>query len=251
MEFNNNRASTTEQTLNVSDLSDALPDLTKKSTTRKKRLLVGEAHNDSDNEETSDDDEISEESEEIKTRMENFKKITNLSVEFGIDATKLHLHYKGQLFHRIYFNFPYTTQYETADMLRNFFTSAAKVQKFGHLILLTLVYKPHEDYNPEQKVGGRKFWHGYVYGIVDASEAGGYLLIGKREFSCPGKGHRYPGYKHSQTNRSTSSRSAENARQYVFERNGPKVKTGTVRGTTVRYFTDTKIDVQTSTDDEP
>ncbi len=53
---------------------------------------------------------------------------------FGIDATHLHERFTGQRLHRIYFNFPYTSESvtpgapsDTARMLKHFFKSAARV----------------------------------------------------------------------------------------------------------------------------
>ena len=139
-----------------------------------------------------------------------------VQLEFGVDATKLHVHFKKERFHRIYFNFPYTSARvtpdepsDTARMLLDFFRSAAQIQEEDDRILLTLVYKPDDYY--------REYWHGHVYGIAIACREGGYQLIQKRRFAKPGTAPRYPGYTHRDTNRSGSSDYAKNARQYVFK----------------------------------
>ncbi|CAF3428103.1 unnamed protein product [Rotaria socialis] len=164
--------------------------------------------------------------EDVKNCLNELKSISNLTLQFGIDATKLDEHYEGRRFHRIYFNFPCAPDMtETAKMVEKFFISARKVQRRGHQILLTLVCRL--DSNNETDEEQRIYWHGRIYGIVKASQAGGYRLIEKRRFSDSTNEkdpHRYGKMKsgnkyiHERTKREESCGYAEDARQYVFEK---------------------------------
>ncbi|CAF3228624.1 unnamed protein product [Rotaria socialis] len=160
----------------------------------------------------------------IQRRLRYLEKKPNVTIQFEIDATQLHVHYKRQQFHRVYFNFPCTDILGTLKMLRDFFQSAAKVQDVGHRVLLTLVCLPGD----EKKTADdhRKYWHGYVYGMVNASQSAGYRLIQKRRFNDSEKKFRRYGnkYVHRLTYGPKSSKHAKDARQYVFEREQRSVK---------------------------
>ncbi|CAF3538012.1 unnamed protein product [Rotaria socialis] len=181
---------------------------------------------DSGEDEPGYDTEALEYRQRVKNCLKELKSISNLTLQFGIDATKLNTHYKGRRFHRIYFNFPYRSERErTADMVKDFFISARKVQEEGDQILLTLVCRlGNEEKTAEEH---RIYWHGLTYGIVKASEAGGYRLIKKRRFSDSTNNedpHRYGKMKsdnkyiHECTDSLRSCHFTDDARQYVFEK---------------------------------
>ncbi|CAM2707566.1 unnamed protein product [Rotaria socialis] len=176
---------------------------------------------DSGEDEHGCDTEAPENHEKVKNCLNELKSISNLTLQFGIDATKLYTHYKDRRFHRIYFNFPCTLDmYQTAKMVEKFFISARKVQRRGHQILLTLVCRlGNEEKTAEEH---RIYWHGLIYGIVKASEAGGYRLIKKRRFSDSTNNedpHRYGNkYIHECTDSLHSCHYTDDARQYVFEK---------------------------------
>lgn len=255
------------------DLADALQDVSSSQTTKrdkKIRLLVGEGdfsftaallerHNFSGeciiaSELRPQDELIKMYGVELEERLVTLQQL-GVELLFNLDATKLHLHEHFKRVHRIYFNFPYTNQpvnrnqpSDTARLLRDFFASAAQVQKQGDRILLTLVYK--------KKSSKREWWDGHTYGIVSASRENRYELVSKRRFSDSTKGNRYADYTHQETNRKESSENAKDARQYVFERvtHLSKLKsktiTANVNGMNADYFEDRNTSDGSDTDSD-
>ncbi|MFH1333790.1 MAG: class I SAM-dependent methyltransferase [Pseudomonadota bacterium] len=138
-----------------------------------------------------------------------YLKTNGADVQFGIDARYLSDYFSGRRFHSIHFNFPHDRsnfkERTLPNLLKEFFKSAAEVQKIGDKIHIAIPKHPDKE--------KRKFYESYVYALYEAAAETGYRLAYKRPF---GK-ERYPGYQHTKTGSSDSATVTEDAREYVFE----------------------------------
>lgn len=132
---------------------------------------------------------------------------------YGIDAQKIHVHFRGYKFGTIHFNCPHmpgdSKERALPNMLHNFFQSAALLQAIGDKIYMAL---PHPT-----DIEERSNRTSYIYKVYDAAAESGYKVIKKRKFDAA----RYPGYVHRMTEKARSAKVAEQIREYVFRRIEP------------------------------
>lgn len=132
---------------------------------------------------------------------------------YGIDAQKIHVHFRGYKFSAIHFNCPHmpgdSKGRALPAMLHNFFQSAALLQAIGDKIYMALPY-PADTAERNNRTS-------YIYKVYDAAAESGYKLIKKRKFDDV----RYPGYVHRMTEKARSAKVAEQIREYVFRRIEP------------------------------
>jgi rRNA (uridine-N3-)-methyltransferase BTM5-like len=156
---------------------------------------------------------------EANRTIEEIKKL-GVTVFCGIDATKLHKHFKKivprskdtgykvyQKFHEIRWNFPYVDKYSTDKALASFLESCNRIQRPGGRVLITLIQEPGREV--ARQIG--------LYGIANAVGSVSYVALGARNFSK----HYVPyGYEHSKTvKRGESVEGAETyGRTFVFEK---------------------------------
>jgi tetratricopeptide (TPR) repeat protein len=137
-----------------------------------------------------------------------FLKEQEVKVEFGIDARKIHEHYKGCHFDRIHFNFPHDKSSFNArtlpKLIEKFFESASHLQNIDDRINIALPHLQSDDDN--------MFRQGYIYEIYPGSVGAGYKFLHKRTFDDK----RYPGYKHRKTGEAVSVKGTESGREYIF-----------------------------------
>lgn len=147
----------------------------------------------------------------LRREREEFLEEQNVTVEQGFDGTRIHENAltRGKIFERIHWNCPHDGSSYKAQTLpaiiKQFFSSAKRVQLDGHRIHITLA-QPIEGWDKSP------FYQGVVYNICDAAQSNGYFLYAKRPFG----NDRYPGYSHEQTNRQTSAPGASRLREFVF-----------------------------------
>ncbi len=159
--------------------------------------------------------------EPLRQRLEHFSRI-GVRCYFEVDARKLHVHDELSTlwFHKIHFNFPRdkgSLRNPTLPaMLREFFVSAASLQRVGDYIYIALPQPVDED--------KRRHYEAYVYRIFDASVDASYVYTRKRHFGS----ERYPGYVHAKTDKRASARIADEAREFIFTKT--HLKPAQIRG---------------------
>lgn len=135
-------------------------------------------------------------------------------VHLDVDATKLKQRFPNQTFKRIHWNGPHDgskfQEQTLPDLMLKFFRSCATVQNTGGRVHLSIPQPPKN----EKGLSGWDFYQGYVYHLVRASAASGYIVIKKRKFPP----ERYPGYVHQQTKHSKAANVFEKAKEFVFEK---------------------------------
>jgi hypothetical protein len=136
----------------------------------------------------------------------------NIEIRYRTDARCLNIDFRGYRFRYIHFNCPHipgdSKNRELPKMLKNFFLSAAQVQKIGDKVYIALP-------DPNNLVI-RKKRESYIYKIYDAAASAGYKCVQKRKFF-----ERYPNYVHKMTSKAVSAKVAERVREYVFRRIEP------------------------------
>lgn len=129
----------------------------------------------------------------------------------GVDAKNIQNAFPNKRFERIHFNAPYIKDKEatadTRNLVSGFFASASKVQNEADRVHISLVDKI-------DRKGGRYFWHGATYDIIEASAQAGYKLLKKRKFDNT----RYVGYIHKETDKNEPSPNAQYIKEFVFEK---------------------------------
>lgn len=135
---------------------------------------------------------------------------------YGIDAQKIHVHFRDYKFGAIHFNCPHmpgdSKERALPKMLHNFFQSAALLQAIGDKIYMALPYPTD--------IEERSNRTSYIYKVYDAAAESGYKIIKKRKFDA----ERYPGYVHRMTEKARSAKVAEQIREYVFRRIEPLIE---------------------------
>lgn len=163
--------------------------------------------------------------QETETDFKNFTANTRVLQEqgaeiiLGVDATKIGLDFKERKFKRIHFNFPYyndTTstpaqkKLKTRQLVGKFFESASKIQEPGNRIHMALV----------TGFSDPVWYESTTYGVGEFCEQYGYAFIKKHRF-IDRENKRYPGYFHVKTASNTSVSTAENGREFIFEKKSP------------------------------
>ena len=153
----------------------------------------------------------------IEERENNIKELLRrkVTILFGIDATKIHEEFKDRHFTRIHWNCPHDgNKYQEQtlpELVANFFISCSKIQKEKDRIHVTLAQPLGRKVGGWKILGGREYYQGYVYNIVQAAFQVGYTLIKKNRFN-----NRYRSYKHMQTRDSGSLDKKMN--EFVFQK---------------------------------
>lgn len=125
-----------------------------------------------------------------------------------VNATNLHG--DGRLapsYRDIHFNFPHTGRRDgsTPQVVHGFFQSASRKQYPKDRIHMAIVRQG------ERKQSGH---YKGIYRLAQASTDAGYKLVRKRRFNDK----RYPGYVHRQTKADKKAGTADQAREYTFEK---------------------------------
>ncbi len=129
----------------------------------------------------------------------------NISMLFGVDATKLQEHEELKKYHlaHIHFNFPHSGDAYTDKLVAKALLSFAAVQQLEDTVYIALV----------DRKGKKGWWHGYIYNIVEAISNAGYIYHRKRSIR-----ERIQGYTHTQTKRKASSENAKFGKIFVFKK---------------------------------
>ncbi len=170
-------------------------------------------------------------SPETKTEFKNFNAnlaaLQEMGAELfsGVDATRVHELFSEKRYRRIHFNFPYYNddtssaaqkKERTKELVGKFFESAAKIQQPGDRIHMALATNFTNQYGKSDPV----WYESATYGVGKFCEQHGYVYIKKREF-IDNKTRRYPGYFHVKTASNAAVSTAEDGREFIFEKRIP------------------------------
>ena len=141
----------------------------------------------------------------VKARVARLRK-KGVTVNFGVDATQIHIRYADKRFERIQWNCPFgdpRSREEFFPILPQFFRSAAQLQQPGDRI--HIVFDQPQGYSSARQVENP---------FIPAVTLSKYRLIRKRRFDES----RYPGYEHQITGKLERYSEETCGREFVFEK---------------------------------